>query len=194
MGVFKIDWALSEQIPFTAPSARKAGTVHLGGGYTEIAAWESAVWAGNYSERPAVLLAQQSIADPFRAPAGLHTGWAYCHVPSGSTKDMTDAIEKQVERFAPGFRETILSRHIMNTEDLEAYNANYSAGILVAAQRISHSYLPARLYGVLLTAVPKGIYLCSASTPPGGGVHGMCGFHAAKRAMNDIFQDFKGEI
>ena len=188
MGIYKIDWALSEQIPFSAPSARKAGTVHLGGGYAEIAAWESAAWAGNYSDRPALLLAQQSIADSLRAPAGRHTGWAYCHVPSGSTKNMTDAIEKQVERFAPGFRDTILSRHLMNTEELERYNANNVGGdIAGGANLLSQLFTRPALRGSPYRSSAKGIYLCSASTPPGGGVHGMCGFHAAKRALKDIF-------
>jgi phytoene dehydrogenase-like protein len=187
MGVFKIDWALSEQIPFTAPDAKKAGTIHLGGGYAEIAAWESAVWEGNYLERPpALLLAQQSIADPLRAPAGRHTGWAYCHVPSGSTRDMTDAVEKQVERFAPGFRDTILARHVMNTKDLEAHNANYIGGdIGGGANLLSQLFTRPALRSSPYRSSAKGIYLCSSSTPPGGGVHGMCGYHAAKRALHD---------
>ncbi len=188
MGVFKIDWALSEQIPFIAPAARKAGTVHLGGSFAEIAAWESAVWAGNYSEQPAVLLAQQSLADPLRAPNGYHTGWAYCHVPSGSTRNMTDAIEKQVERFAPGFRDIILSKHLMNTADLELHNANYVFGdIAGGANLLSQLFTRPALRSAPYRSSAKGIYLCSASTPPGGGVHGMCGFRAAKRVLKDLF-------
>jgi phytoene dehydrogenase-like protein len=188
MGVFKIDWALSEQIPFTATAARQAGTVHLGGAYAEIAAWESAVWAGNLSGRPGVLLAQQSLADPLRAPAGRHAGWAYCHVPHGSTRDMTTAIEEQVERFAPGFRDIILARHIMNTADLEAHNANDLGGdIGGGANNLSQLFTRPALRGSPYRSSARGIYLCSASTPPGGGVHGMCGFHAAKRALKDLF-------
>jgi phytoene dehydrogenase-like protein len=188
MGVYKVDWALTEQIPFKAASAKKAGTIHLGGSFEEIDEWESAVWAGKYSERPAVLLAQQSIADPSRAPEGRHTGWAYCHVPSGSTMDMTDAIEKQVERFAPGFRDTILARHTMNSEDFQLHNANYVGGdIAGGANFLSQLFTrPALRRSPYRTSI-KGIYLCSASTPPGGGVHGMCGYHAAKRALREVF-------
>ena len=190
MGVFKIDWALSEQIPFTTPAAKKAGTVHLGGGYAEIAAWESAVWGGSYLERPGVLLAQQSLADPLRAPAGRHTGWAYCHVPNGSNRDMTTAIEEQVERFAPGFRDTILARHVMNTEDLETRNDNYFGGdIGGGANTLSQLFTRPALRASPYRSSARGIYLCSASTPPGGGVHGMCGFHAARRALKDLFQN-----
>ncbi len=189
MGVFKIDWALSEQIPFTASVARKAGTVHLGGTYAEIAAGESAAWNGIHPERPAVLLAQQSIADPFRAPSGKHTGWAYCHVPSGSRYDMTDAIEKQVERFAPGFRDRILARHVMNTEDMEAHNENYLGGdIGGGAYLLSQLFTRPVLRWAPYRSSVRGIYLCSSSTPPGGGVHGMCGFHAAKQALKDVFK------
>ncbi len=188
MGVFKIDWALSEQIPFVANAARKAGTVHLGGTYAEIAAWESAVWAGNFTARPGVLLAQQSIADPLRAPAGRHTGWAYCHVPHGSAQDMTTVIEEQVERFAPGFRDTILARHVMNTSDLETHNANDLGGdIGGGANNLSQLFTRPALRGSPYRSSARGIYLCSASTPPGGGVHGMCGFHAARRALKDLF-------
>ena len=168
--------------------ARKAGTVHIGGSYSEIAAWESAVWSGKFSEKPAVLLAQQSIADPLRAPAGKHTGWAYCHVPHGSTRDMTVAIEEQVERFAPGFRDTILARHVMNTEDLEEHNANYLGGdIGGGANNLSQLFTRPALRWSPYRSSAKGIYLCSASTPPGGGVHGMCGFHAANKTLHDVF-------
>jgi phytoene dehydrogenase-like protein len=187
MGVFKIDWALSEQIPFTSASAKKAGTIHLGGTYAEIASGESEAWRGIHSEKPGVLLAQQSLADPGRAPAGQHTGWAYCHVPSGSTKDMTGAIEKQVERFAPGFRDRILARHVMNTEDLEAYNENYLGGdIGGGANLLSQLFTRPALRWAPYRSSVKGIYLCSSSTPPGGGVHGMCGYHAAKQALKEV--------
>lgn len=190
MGVFKIDWALSEPIPFTAGDARKAGTIHLGGSYGEIATAEAAVWEGKDPVRPPVILAQPSIIDPLRAPVGKHTGWAYCHVPNDSTKDMTVAIEKQVERFAPGFRDTILMRHVMNTEDLEAHNANYTGGdIGGGANNLSQLFTRPALRRSPYNSSAKGIYLCSASTPPGGGVHGMCGFHAAKRALRERFPD-----
>src|SRR5690606_4852455 len=128
MGVFKVDWALSEPVPFVAEQARKAGTVHLGGTFEEIAASERAVWRGNCPDKPFVLFAQQSIVDDTRAPEGKHTGWAYCHVPNGSTKDMTAAITAQVERFAPGFRDTILATHTFDTASMESYNPNYIGG------------------------------------------------------------------
>ncbi len=188
MGVFKIDWALADRIPFKAEYAKKAGTIHIGGEFDEMAASEAAAWNGKHSEKPAVLLAQQSIVDPSRAPKGQHTGWAYCHVPSGSTNDMTRVIEKQVERFAPGFRERILARHIMNTKTMEEFNSNYIGGdIGGGANNISQLFTrPALRFAPYRSSI-RGIYLCSASTPPGGGVHGMCGYHAAKRAMKDIF-------
>jgi len=188
MGTFKIDWALSEQIPFTAVSARTAGTLHLGGKFSEMAASEWDAWSGRHPDRPAVILAQQSIADPSRAPVGRHTAWAYCHVPSGSTRDMTSAIEGQVERFAPGFRDIILARHTMNTVVMEAYNANYIGGdIGGGANNLSQLFARPALRAAPYRSSARGIYLCSASTPPGGGVHGMCGFHAAKRALKEVF-------
>jgi phytoene dehydrogenase-like protein len=195
MGVFKVDWALAEQIPFTAAEALKAGTLHLGGTYAEIAKGESDSWNGIHPERPAVLLAQQSLADPLRAPAGKHTAWAYCHVPSGSRKDMTDAIEKQVERFAPGFRERVLARHVMNTGDLEAHNENYLGGdIGGGANLLSQLFTRPALRWAPYRSSIKGIYLCSSSTPPGGGVHGMCGYHAAKRALKEVLKFNLGKI
>jgi phytoene dehydrogenase-like protein len=189
MGVFKIDWALADCIPFKAESVKKAGTIHIGGTFNEIAASELAAWNGNHSEKPAVLLAQPSVADPLRAPRGQHTGWAYCHVPSGSTKDLTEVIEKQVERFAPGFRERILARHTINTEELEELNANYIRGdIGGGANNLSQLFTRPALRSAPYRSSVRGIYLCSASTPPGGGVHGMCGYHAAKRALRDEFR------
>jgi phytoene dehydrogenase-like protein len=189
MGVFKIDWALADQIPFKAASAKKAGTIHIGGTYKEMAASELAAWNGKHSERPAVLLAQQSIMDPLRAPAGKHTGWAYCHVPADSTTDQTEVIEKQVERFAPGFRERILARHTMNTRAMEELNANYIGGdIGGVANNLSQLFTRPVLRFAPYRSSVRGIYLCSASTPPGGGVHGMCGYHAAKRALREEFR------
>ena len=188
MGVFKIDWALDGPIPFTAEACRKAGTVHLGNSLEEIAQAEQAVWNGKHPERPFVLLAQQSIMDPSRAPEGKHTAWAYCHVPNGSSLDMTAAIEQQVERFAPGFRDRILARHTMNSHQIEAYNPNYIGGdINGGAMDVCQLFTRPVLRYSPYTTSTKGIYICSSSTPPGGGVHGMCGYHAAVRALKDVF-------
>jgi phytoene dehydrogenase-like protein len=188
-GAFKIDWALDDRIPFTAAACRLAGTVHIGNTLEEIAEAELLTWKGGHPDKPFVLLAQQSVFDPSRAPLGKHTAWAYCHVPNGSGKDMTDAIERQVERFAPGFRERILARHMMNTAQLEEYNANYiggdiNGGAIDWRQLFTRPALRASPY----RTSAKGIYICSSSTPPGGGVHGMCGYHAAQRALKDLFQ------
>lgn len=188
MGVFKVDWALDEAIPFTAAQARQAGTVHIGNTIEEITLSEKQCWQGKHAERPFVLLAQQSLFDSSRAPEGKHTAWAYCHVPNGSVKDMTAAIEQQVERFAPGFRDRILARHTMNTSQMEAYNPNYiggdiNGGVIDLGQLFTRPALRSSPY----RTSAKGLYLCSSSTPPGGGVHGMCGYHAARRALKDIF-------
>jgi phytoene dehydrogenase-like protein len=188
MGVFKIDWALAEQIPFKSEMMKKAGTIHLGGSFREVETAESNAWSGLPAERPGVILAQQSIIDPQRAPVGKHTGWAYCHVPRGSVTDMTLAIENQVERFAPGFRERILARHTMNTEQLEELNPNYSGGdIGGGANNLSQLFTRPALRSAPYRTSAKGIYLCSSSTPPCGGVHGMCGYHAARRVLKDLF-------
>ena len=183
-GVFKMDWALSGPIPWTANEARLAGTVHVGGTLEEIAASERAPWSGRIDARPFVLVAQPSLFDSSRAPSGRHTAWAYCHVPNGSTEDVSSRIEMQIERFAPGFRASILARSTMNTADLERHNANLEGGdINGGAQTLSQFFLrPTR--SMYRTPLP-GVYLCSASTPPGGGVHGMCGFHAARQALSD---------
>ncbi|MBC8109520.1 MAG: NAD(P)/FAD-dependent oxidoreductase [Verrucomicrobia bacterium] len=188
MGVFKIDWALDGQVPFIAEAARLAGTVHLGGTLQEIADSELQTSKGKQAEKPFVLLAQQSVFDTGRTPAGKNAVWAYCHVPNGSTQDMTEIIEKQVERFAPGFRERILARHMLNTVQMEAYNPNYvggdiNGGILDIRQLFTR---PALRFSPYRTSA-KGIYICSSATPPGGGVHGMCGYHAAQRVLKDIF-------
>lgn len=188
MGVFKVDWALDGPIPFTAAQCRMAGTIHLGGTLEEIAAGEQQVANGSHAERPFVLLAQQSLFDNSRTPQGKHTAWAYCHVPHGSTKDMTQAIEDQVERFAPGFKDLILARSTMNTRQMEAYNPNYiggdiNGGMLSLSQLFTR---PALRWSPYRTSA-KGLYICSSSTPPGGGVHGMCGYYAAKRALKDVF-------
>jgi phytoene dehydrogenase-like protein len=183
-GVFKLDWALDAPIPWRAEACARAGTVHVGGSLAEIAASERAAWQGQHAERPYVLVAQQSLFDASRAPAGRHTGWAYCHVPHGSDRDMTEAIERQLERFAPGFRERVLARHRMSSADFERYNPNYVGGDINggAADLDQIFFRPTRRLVPYRTPNPR-IFLCSASTPPGGGVHGMCGYHAARAAL-----------
>lgn len=183
-GVFKIDWALSAPIPWKAPECLQAGTVHLGGTLQEIVLSEQEVWQGKYSEKPFVLLAQQSVFDSTRAPPGKHTGWAYCHVPNGSTVDMTEQIEAQVERFAPGFRDCILARCTRSAKNFELYNANYIGGdINGGVQDLFQLFTrPIARWVPYSTPIP-GLYFCSSSTPPGGGVHGMCGYHAANAAL-----------
>lgn len=189
MGVFKIDWALSEPIPFKDKRCQAAATVHLGNTFSEIASNEQETSLGRLVEQPFVLLAQQSMFDKTRAPAGKHTGWAYCHVPFGSTVDRTEAIEAQVERFAPGFKDIILARSTMNTRQLEAYNPNYVGGdINGGLMDITQLYTrPTRQLNPYRTS-DKQVYICSSSTPPGGGVHGLCGFHAAETAWKDHFK------
>lgn len=184
-GVFKIDYALDGPIPWTAKACMRAGTVHLGGTLDEIAAGERQIARGELPEQPFVLLAQQSVFDPSRAPAGKQTAWAYCHVPHGATADMTSRIEAQIERFAPGFRDRILARAVRGPQALEAYNANYIGGdINGGAQDMWQLYTrPVASFDPYATPAP-GIYLCSSSTPPGGGVHGLCGFYAAESALH----------
>ncbi|MFD1873083.1 phytoene desaturase family protein [Hymenobacter bucti] len=189
MGVFKVDWALAEAIPFTAAGCRAAGTVHLGGTQAEIAAGEWASAQGQHPDKPFVLLAQQSVFDATRAPAGQHTAWAYCHVPNGSRVDRIAAIERQVERFAPGFRERIIGRHTFDTAQLEDYNPNYVGGdINGGLLNISQLYTRPALRASPYRTSQAGLYLCSSATPPGGGVHGMCGYYAARRALRDVFR------
>ncbi|UOQ50748.1 phytoene desaturase family protein [Hymenobacter cellulosivorans] len=189
MGVFKVDWALDAPIPFTAPECANTATVHLGNTLEEIAASEKATSRGQHPERPFVLLAQQSLFDATRAPAGQHTAWAYCHVPHGSRQDMTQAIEQQVERFAPGFRERIIGRHTFDTAQLEAYNPNYVGGDINGGRLdISQLFTRPALRASPYRTSRRGLYLCSSATPPGGGVHGMCGYHAASQALRDIFR------
>ena len=188
MGVFKVDWALDAPIPFTANECRQAGTVHIGNTFAEIAANEQLTSNGGHPEKPFVLLAQQSLFDASRSPAGKHTAWAYCHTPNGSKKDMTAAIENQIERFAPGFRDIILAKHTMDTTQIEAYNPNYiggdiNGGIIDIRQLFTRPVLRRSPY----TSSARGIYICSSSTPPGGGVHGMCGYHAAQKVLQQVF-------
>jgi phytoene dehydrogenase-like protein len=188
-GVFKIDYALDGPIPWGAAGVDRAGTVHVGGTLEEIAAAERAVWRGEIPERPFVLLAQQSLFDPSRAPAGKHTAWAYCHVPHGSTVDMTARIEAQIERFAPGFGELVLRRSTRNAQEMQAYNPNYVGGdINGGVQDLRQFFTRPVARWVPYSTPDKAIYLCSSSTPPGGGVHGMCGYHAARAAMRRSLQ------
>jgi phytoene dehydrogenase-like protein len=184
-GVFKVDWALDGPIPWRAEECARAATVHLGATLEEIAASEAAAVRGEVVERPYVLLAQQSLFDPTRAPDGRHTAWAYCHVPHGSTVDMIERIEAQVERFAPGFRERILARSALGPADLERYNENYVGGDINGGAAILSQLFtrPVARISPYTTPLP-GVFLCSASTPPGGGVHGMCGYHAARAALS----------
>ena len=188
-GVFKIDYALSDPVPWTAAAARRAGTVHLGGTMPEIAAAEREIWAGVHPERPFVLVAQPSLFDSTRAPAGRHTLWAYCHTPAGSAIDMSERIEAQIERFAPGFRDCVLARHTMNAREYERYNPNFVGGdINGGAQTWRQLFTrPVISFNPYATPLPE-VFLCSASTPPGGGVHGMCGYHAARLALQRCFR------
>lgn len=186
MGVFKIDWAVSEQVPFRAGVCREAGTVHLGGTFEEIAESERNTARGRVQEKPFVLLAQPGLTDPSRAPAGRHTVWAYCHMPHASAVDMTGPVERQVERFAPGFRDTILARNTISAVEMEAYNPNYIGGDINGGVQDIFQHFSRPILSISPYRTPaRGIYLCSSSTPPGGGVHGMCGFHAAERALKD---------
>jgi phytoene dehydrogenase-like protein len=186
-GVFKVDWALAGPVPWLAQECLAAGTVHLGGTLPEIAAAERTVWQGQHPEKPFVLVAQQSLFDSSRAPAGKHTLWAYCHVPNGSTVDMTGAIENQIERFAPGFRDLILARNTLNPALLEAYNHNYIGGDINGGVQDWRQLFTRPTFRLVPYSTPnKRIYLCSASTPPGGGVHGMCGYFAAQAALRHL--------
>jgi phytoene dehydrogenase-like protein len=183
-GIFKVDWALDGPVPWKAEGCARAATVHVGGTLEEIAASEAAVWRGEISEQPFVLVAQQSLFDDSRAPEGKHTLWAYCHVPNGSREDMTDRIEAQIERFAPGFRELVLERSVRGTAEIERYNANYVGGdINGGVQDFGQLYTrPVVRLNPYATPV-EGLFICSSSTPPGGGVHGLCGYYAARSAL-----------
>jgi phytoene dehydrogenase-like protein len=181
-GAFKMDWALKSPVPWKAKACLKSATVHLGGSFAEILESERLVTEGKYSDRPFVILSQPSLFDSSRAPSGQHTLWGYCHVPNGSQADMTERIEKQIERFAPGFSECILARSVMRPADLESHNSNLVGGdINGGSQNLAQMFTRPtwRLY-----ATPKRhLYLCSSSTPPGGGVHGLCGYFAAQLAL-----------
>jgi phytoene dehydrogenase-like protein len=187
-GIFKLDWALDGPIPWRTESVGRAGTVHLGGTWREIAAAEHDVTHGRHPERPFVILVQASKADPSRAPAGHETGWAYCHVPNGSTEDMTERIEAQVERFAPGFRDRILARATRSPADLQHDNPNYIGGDINGGIQDWRQLFTRPVAKLDPYAAPgRGLYLCSSSTPPGGGVHGMCGVWAARSALKREF-------
>ena len=187
-GVFKLDYALDGPVPWRAPECELAATVHLGGTLDEIADAERDVARGRHPERPFVLVAQQSLFDPSRAPEGKHTLWAYCHVPNGSTVDMTARIEAQIERFAPGFRQRIIARHVMDTRWVERHNEAYVGGDISAGSHGGLQLFARPVLSVDPYATPdRSIYLCSAATPPGGGVHGMCGYHAARSALRRSF-------
>lgn len=184
-GTFKLDWALEGAIPWSAGSCARAGTVHVGGTFEEIAAAEAAAAEGRSADHPFVIVTQPSVCDPSRAPGEAHAAWGYCHVPLGSTDDMTDAIERQVERFAPGFRERILARHVLSPAGLVRGNANLVHGDISGGAFTPGQFLTRptwRGYGT----PASGLYLCSASTPPGGGVHGMCGYWAARAALQEL--------
>ncbi len=182
-GVFKVDYALNAAIPWKAPDCLRAATVHLGGGFDEIAAAEKAVRMGLNADRPFVLLAQPSLFDSSRAPAGKHTAWAYCHVPNGSTINMLAKLEDQIDRFAPGFRDCILARRVFSPADLESMDANLVGGDIGGGAIDIRQLLFRPTWRHYATSA-RDIYICSASTPPGGGVHGMCGYHSAKVALS----------
>jgi len=181
-GAFKVDYALTAPIPWKAPECARAATVHLGGSFEEIAASEKTVRNGEHPEHPFVLLVQPTLFDDSRAPAGKHTAWAYCHVPNSSTVDMLSRLEDQIERFAPGFRDTVLARHVLSPAGLEAMDANLVGGD-IGGGVIDLRQMLFRPTPKLYATSARGLYLCSSSTPPGGGVHGMCGFHAATTAL-----------
>jgi phytoene dehydrogenase-like protein len=187
-GAFKIDYALSGPIPWRAEACRRAATVHVGGTCEEVARSEADMANGRMADRPFVLVAQQSLFDDTRAPAGRHTGWAYCHVPNGATVDMTERIERQIERFAPGFRDLILARHVMPPAALEAHNPNLVGGDIGGGSNVLDQVLmrPFTRWNPYTTSNPR-LYLCSSSTPPGAGVHGMCGYWAARTVLRRVF-------
>lgn len=194
-GVFKVDYILKEPVPWKNHECKRAGTVHLGGTFEQIASSERKIYDGGHPDDPFVLVAQQSLFDETRTPNDKQTLWAYCHVPNGSKVDMTERIENQIERYAPGFKEVIEERVIMNTGDFQAYNANYIGGdINGGRQSLSQLFSrPAGFYQPYATPL-RGIYFCSASTPPGGGVHGMCGYHAAQLALKKEFGFKKSDL
>jgi phytoene dehydrogenase-like protein len=187
-GVFKVDYALNAPIPWRAPDCLRAATVHLGGSFEEIAESERAVRMGQHAERPFILLAQPSLFDNSRAPAGKHTAWAYCHVPNGSKESMLEKLESQIERFAPGFRDCVLARRVFSPADLERMDANLVGGDIGGGVMDIRQFLFRPTWRHYATSA-RDVYICSASTPPGGGVHGMCGYYAAKMALSRLDRD-----
>lgn len=186
-GVFKVDWALSDPIPWRNAECGEASTVHVGGTFDQVAESESDAWNGKHSEKPFTLVAQPTCFDPSRAPAGKHIAWGYCHVPHGSDQDMVEAIESQIERYAPGFRDCVIARHTFSTSEMEAYNSNYVGGDVVGGVADLRQLFTRPVARINPYTTPaKDIFICSASTPPGAGVHGMCGFHAAKAAAKRL--------
>lgn len=188
MGVFKVDWALDGPIPWTDRACADAGTVHLGGTLDEIAASERQTWQGGHPDRPFVLLSQPTVVDSSRAPQGRHVAWGYCHVPSGSGFDMLPRIERQIERFAPGFRDRVMARAVRRTADLERDNPNLVGGDIGGGASTMDQLFTRPTWRTYSTPA-RGIYICSSSTPPGGGVHGMCGYFAAQRALREVLRD-----
>lgn len=188
MGAFKVDWALDGPIPWRSEACRRAGTVHLGGTLSEMVTSERDAWNGRISDRPFVLLSQPTVVDLSRAPAGRHVVWTYCHVPHGSPVDMLSRIEQQIERFAPGFGDRVLARSVMQPADIERHNANFVGGDIASGVVDLRQLFTRPTWREYSTPV-RGLYLCSASTPPGVGIHGMCGYHAAERARREVLGD-----
>ena len=188
MGAFKVDWALDGPVPWADRACMRAGTVHLGGTLEEIAASERETWEGSHPDRPFVLLSQPTLFDSSRAPHGRHIAWAYCHVPHGSPTDMLPRIEQQIQRFAPGFRDRIIARAVRRPADIERHNANFVGGDIAAGATTLGQLFTRPTWRTYSTPV-RGLYLCSASTPPGVGVHGMCGYFAAQRALREVLRD-----
>jgi phytoene dehydrogenase-like protein len=184
-GAFKVDYALSRPIPWKASECVRAAALHLGGTFEEIAASEEATRNGQHADRPFVLLAQPSIFDPSRAPVGKHTAWAYCHVPNGSKVDTLERLENQIERFAPGFHESVLARRVFSPAELESMDANLVGGDIAGGAMDLRQFLFRPTWRHYATSA-NNLYICSASTPPGGGVHGMCGYHAARLALSRL--------
>jgi phytoene dehydrogenase-like protein len=186
LGAFKVDWALDAPILWRNPEIARAATVHVGGTMEEIAASERAAWHGEHAERPSIILVQPTLFDVSRAPVGKHIAWAYCHVPNGSTFNMLDRMEAQIERFAPGFRDRVLARNVMAPADLERTNENIVGGDINGGVQDIRQLFTRPTLRMYSTPV-RGLYICSSSTPPGGGVHGLCGYYAAQRALHDVF-------
>ena len=188
MGVCKVDWALDAPIPWRNRECALAATVHVGGTLEQIALSESDAWKGKHTERPFTLVVQPTLFDSSRAPSGKHTAWAYCHVPSGSTVDMVPRIERQIERFAPGFCERILARHVMQPADIERHNANFVGGDIASGVADIAQFFARPTWKTYSTSA-QGLFICSAATPPGVGVHGMCGYFAARRALESVLRN-----